>query len=228
MKRILLSFWLLSASSGISAPADYPLTINSQASTAPLVTVSRASQRSFALTFKDGATASDISGCVPWMSWSTNANAQTVSTASCSIVSATAGTARATFSASSLNYTPGRYIYEVGITTGSVPQVYRQGVIVIEGSPYSAGGLATAWTTNHPWSLITGTPTTLSGYGITNQVVFEGDTRLSDARTPVGHTQSVATITGLGTAALSNATDFATAAQGALADAALLTNGIRA
>jgi hypothetical protein len=37
------------------------------------------------------------------------------------------------------------------------------------------------------WSDITGTPTTLAGYGITDDVILEGDTRLTDARTPTLH-----------------------------------------
>ena len=56
-------------------------------------------------------------------------------------------------------------------------------------------------------------------YGGTNDndgaYINTNDSRLTDARTPLAHTQSVTTITGLGDAALSNAVDFATAATNA-------------
>ena len=47
------------------------------------------------------------------------------------------------------------------------------------------------------------------------------DSRLSDARIPLAHTQDASTITGLGGAARSNADAFATAAQGVLAGTAV-------
>lgn len=47
---------------------------------------------------------------------------------------------------------------------------------------------------NQAWSTITATPTTLSGYGITD-AVSSADSRLSDARTPTAHTQAWSTIT---------------------------------
>ena len=55
----------------------------------------------------------------------------TMATASVTIVSGAAGTADATFTAADLNYTPGRYIYEVGITTNDIATVYRQGVLIL-------------------------------------------------------------------------------------------------
>jgi hypothetical protein len=42
---------------------------------------------------------------------------------------------------------------------------------------------------NQDWSTITGTPTTVSGYGITDAIVT-GDSRLTNARTPTSHAPS--------------------------------------
>jgi hypothetical protein len=46
---------------------------------------------------------------------------------------------------------------------------------------------------NQAWSTITSTPTTLSGYGITD-AVGSSDSRLSDARTPTSHTHAASEI----------------------------------
>lgn len=167
-KALCILIGIVAAVGVMAAPAPYPLTINSRSQTAPQITAYRSSQSIYALTFVDGSTASDLTGHTVWMAWSTNATASTVSTAVCAIVSATGGTATATFSAAAMNYAAGRYIYEVGVTTGGNTRVYRQGVLVIVGSPYATGGSSVPWTTNWPWSLISGTPTTLEGYGITD------------------------------------------------------------
>ena len=47
---------------------------------------------------------------------------------------------------------------------------------------------------NQAWSTITSTPTTLSGYGITD-AVGSSDSRLTDARTPTTHTHALSAIT---------------------------------
>jgi hypothetical protein len=47
---------------------------------------------------------------------------------------------------------------------------------------------------NQAWSTITSTPTTLSGYGITD-AVGSSDSRLTDARTPTSHTHALSSIT---------------------------------
>lgn len=47
---------------------------------------------------------------------------------------------------------------------------------------------------NQAWSTITSTPTTLSGYGITD-AVGSSDSRLSDARTPTSHTHALSSLT---------------------------------
>lgn len=167
--RLFLCIVLL-AGIASAGPAPYPLTIDSRAQTVPKLIVSRAGQAQFDLSYKDGASVSSLSGCVPFMSWATNASASTVVTAQVVTVTATSGTARATFTPASMNYTPGRYIYEVGVLSNSVVSVYRQGIIEIIGSPYATGGTTPTWTTNVAWSLITGTPTTMAGYGITDGV----------------------------------------------------------
>jgi hypothetical protein len=49
-------------------------------------------------------------------------------------------------------------------------------------------------THNQAWSTITSTPTTLSGYGITD-AVGSSDSRLTDARTPTSHTHALSSLT---------------------------------
>lgn len=169
MMRIyaLLALGLIGASCW-GAPSPYPVTIDSRYQTMPKLTVYRASQVQFALTFTDGATRNSLVGQTVWMSWSTSTLATACSTATVAIVTATNGTATATFSASAMNYAPGRYVYEVGTTSNAVVSVFRQGVLEIVGSPYATGAGSVSWTTNFPWALISATPTTLAGYGITD------------------------------------------------------------
>ena len=148
MKRLIALLGLLAVTAWGQAPAPYPLTVNSRSATMPMLNVYRASQAQFALSFTDVATKSDITGQTVFMSWSTNQNATSVSTAAVSIVIATNGTALATFSPASLNYTPGRYIYEVGCISNAIVSVYRQGVMQINGSPYATGSDPIVWNTN--------------------------------------------------------------------------------
>jgi hypothetical protein len=75
-------------------------------------------------------------------------------------------------------------------------------------NPGASPFTTTAGATNFPWSYITNPPTTLAGYGITDPVSTQG------------HQHVVANITDAGTAARSNVTAFATAAQGAQAGTA--------
>lgn len=156
MKKTLVSAIALIASGvAYAAPAPYPLTVNSQAQTAPPLTAYRAAESVYRVTFTDAATPSDLTNSVPWMAWSTNALASVVSTGAYSVVNSASGIVDFTFSPASLNYTPGRYVYEVGIrTSGGVPRVYRQGAFTIYGSPYSGGAAAVTWTQNADWSLI--------------------------------------------------------------------------
>jgi len=59
------------------------------------------------------------------------------------------------------------------------------------------------------------------GNALVGEVVKGNDTRLSDDRDPTPHPHTLADITDSGTAAAADTTDFATAAQGTLADSAL-------
>jgi hypothetical protein len=38
-----------------------------------------------------------------------------------------------------MNYAPGRYMYEIGVEVGGNNRVYRQGVLMLIGSPYATG-----------------------------------------------------------------------------------------
>lgn len=60
-----------------------------------------------------------------------------------------------------------------------------------------------------------------TGDAAAGEVVKGDDSRLSDARTPTAHSHTVSDVTDAGTAASADATDFATAAQGGLADSAV-------
>ena len=139
MKNTLITIALLASSIAYAAPAPYPLTINSQAQTAPPVTVYRGSESSFLVTFTDGNTASDVTGCTPFFVWATNSVATGVSTSSWSIVTATNGTVNFHFTPAAVNFPAGRYIYEIGVKSNDLPRVYRQGIFQILASPMGSG-----------------------------------------------------------------------------------------
>lgn len=65
----------------------------------------------------------------------------------------------------------------------------------------------------------------LNGIVADATLIDTGDARLSDARTPTAHNQTLDTITDAGTAAAADVGDFATAAQGTKADSALQSGG---
>ena len=137
------------------APSPYPITINSQSATVPGLAVYRASERTIRASYYDAATPSDISAYIPFLAWSTNENADAVVTASWSFVSGTTGQVDFVWSSSDLNYAPGRYWYEVGVTTSGVPTTYRHGMLTLRGSPFGAGADPVSWTTNWNLSLVT-------------------------------------------------------------------------
>lgn len=147
---------LLSACIAGAAPAPYPITVNSRAQSAPAVTCYRANSFTIRATFLDGQTASDLTGAIPFLSWATNTTAASVSTSSWAFAgSPTNGIVDFTFAPAAVNFTPGRYIYEVGVkTSNSVVSVYRQGIFFIVGSPTAAGVGAVDWTTSLNWDLI--------------------------------------------------------------------------
>lgn len=153
MKKLLLASALL-ATVAAAAPAPYPITINSRNQTAPNVVVYQGNEMSFRASFTDGSAASDITGATPFMNWATNSLASGMSTSSWQVVGATTGLVDFTFSPQALNFTPGRYMYEVGLINDDVPSVYRQGVFQINGSPQGSGADAVVFTENVDWSLI--------------------------------------------------------------------------
>jgi hypothetical protein len=230
MKK-LVSLMMLAAAS-VFAQAPIPLTIDSRSPTAPGIDPYQASRTQYRVTFMDGTNPVSLTSLAPWMSWSTNAYATGIATASYSIVSSASGIVDFTFSASALNPTsgPGRYLYEVGLRATAGITVYRQGVLTLRGSPYASGVPAATWTTNSVnWGLInwTGLPTTLAGYGIVdgvdlaNLLAVSNQVVTAQADIDAHELLTGTNVHGLGSAARSNVSDFASAAQGALAATAL-------
>jgi hypothetical protein len=97
-------------------------------------------------------------------------------------------------------------------------------------SALTATNIAQSVYSNNPSGYVTATITNGLG-GITtesdpvwsaasNTVVYSNDTRLTDSRAPLAHSQPLASITNAGSAAYASSNAFATAAQGALADTA--------
>ena len=164
MKMTTLLFLAL-ASIGFAAPAPYPVAVNSRIQAAPGIQVYRANESTFRVSFTDGATASDLTNCTPFMQWATSNTAAQVSTASYSVVSSTNGVVDFTFAPSSVNYAPGRYIYEVGVLKSGTVSTYQQGTFTIQGSPSGAGAAAVNWTTRVDWNAITWTNAPNFGVG---------------------------------------------------------------
>ena len=159
MKRTLAALIITAlcwAGNGHTAPAPYPVTINSRAQTAPPLPAFRANEHTFRVTFVDGATASDVSGYIPFLNWSTNRTATGVSTSSWEFVSAgTNGVVDFTFDPTALNHTEGRYVYEVGVkTSNDVVRAYAQGALMLYGSPTASGASVVEWLTMADWNLI--------------------------------------------------------------------------
>ena len=78
---------------------------------------------------------------------------------------------------------------------------------------------------NQAWATITSTPTTLSGYGITD-AVSSSDARLTDARTPTAHNQAWSTITSTPTTLTGyGITDAVGSSDARLSDARTPTDG---
>ena len=96
----------------------------------------------------------------------------------------------------------------------------RTGAVTISSTDVSGlGSLATASTVS--WSSVTSTPTTISGYGITD-AVSSSDSRLSDARTPTSHTHG--NITNAGAIGSTSGLPIITAASGVLTTGAFGTS----
>jgi hypothetical protein len=154
MKRSILTLAAVClAGMALAAPAPYPLRVNSRAAKAPDALAFAGHKMSYRVSFYDGNTRSDISSDTPFMSWSTNADAATTVTATYSVVSAPSGIVDFAFAPADLNYDAGTYIYEVGVLDGSgVPNIYRQGTFVLDGSPFGTG-VGTNFTTTINWAL---------------------------------------------------------------------------
>jgi hypothetical protein len=79
----------------------------------------------------------------------------------------------------------------------------------------------TAWTGTVAWSGVTGTPTTISDYGITD-AVSSSDSRLTDARTPTSHDHG--NITNAGAIGTTSGQIVVTTTNGALTTAATISS----
>ncbi len=160
MKRTLAAIVAMTAlcwaGNGHTAPAPYPVTINSRAQTAPPLPAFRANEHTFRVTFTDSGTPSDVSGYIPFLNWSTNRAAAGVSTSAWSFVaSGTNGVVDFTFSPAALNHDEGRYVYEVGVkTSDGVVRAYAQGALMLYGSPTGSGADVVSWLAMADWNLI--------------------------------------------------------------------------
>lgn len=148
--RIALLAGLLITIWGHSAHADpaLPVTIRwtGAASGAPAITVFASGPRTIDFALVNGTAAVDLATYTPVCWWSTNANqGSQVIPASCSILVATAGTFRATFSASDLNHAAGNYVYGVGLTDSGYTTA-QQGGFIIRSDPYASGGVSISFT----------------------------------------------------------------------------------
>lgn len=137
--------------------ADPPqsVTVDFDGGKAPALQVYQANQKTFLWSVKNGINAVNLTGYSPLMYWTTSNTALTVVTASCSVVTATAGTFTATFVPAQLNYAASNWIYGVGLSSGSVT-VARQGTFTILADAYAMGGMtnAVSWVTNLNCDLI--------------------------------------------------------------------------
>jgi len=171
MKRLLATIALMAASIACAGPAPYPLTVNSRAQTAPPVIAYAGNETVYRVSYTDGDTASAIvAGEIPFFAWATNNSAAVNSTSSYAIVAGTTGTVDFTFSPASVNFAPGRYIYETGVkASNGNNRVYRQGTFQIYGSPIGSGVGSVTWTTIMNWAAINwqNLPTWLSTPAVT-------------------------------------------------------------
>ena len=174
-----------------------------------------AGPRNYLVTCKNRGSVINLTGYTPVMWWATSNTAASVSTAACAIVSATGGTFRASFSASALNYSGGRYIYGIGLTSGTYSSV-RLGTFLLHDDPYASGATPITWTSNINWALYTFLNTATNGpYRQGDGISFT---------TGAGGAVTIAATCGNSITAVSN---IAVAAQ-ADADAAQTTNAAQA
>ena len=132
-----------------TAPAPYPLRVDSERATLPQIENYRGGQRTFRVSFFDGTNPTILAASdFPFLSWATNSLAGAQTTATWSKVTGRTGQVDMTWTSADLNHTPGRYQYEVGIVSNNIPSVYRHGTMLLRGSPFAAGAAAISWTTN--------------------------------------------------------------------------------
>jgi hypothetical protein len=180
----------LAAASLYAAPAPYPVTINSRSQSAPPLPCFRANEHTFRVSFTDGGTASDVTGYIPFLNWSTNSGAAVVSTSSWAFVTATNGTVDFTFDSTAINYPEGRYTYNVGVkTSNGVVRSYSQGVLQIYGSPTASGASAVQWVANVDWNMIVWA--NLPSYALSSDLTNEAALRASGDVKGTNYTDTV-------------------------------------
>jgi len=213
----LAAIVFMTATLASADPAPYPLPVNSRSQTAPPVVAYAGNLNTYRVTLTDGNTASPIVGTeVPFMAWATNNTAAVNSTGVCSVVSGTTGVFDVVFSPASVNFTAGRYIYEVGVKSNGVPRTYRQGSFQIVGSPVGGSVDSVTWTTNVDWS-------TFNWANLPSSIGASPTDTVARASISTLQGRLVDSVNGS-----TGAVTVATAAQGAKADTALqpaYTNG---
>lgn len=192
-----------------SGPAQ-SLTVDFANDRGPDLKVFRGSHKRYLVTtLSNGRPIDGSSSYTPVFYWYTNAASTNYSASLAATEWNTSNTFYAVFSSSNLNYTAGTWFWGCAlIDTNGQAGIPCHGTFQIVDDPWSRGGseyvfagasdapadgnkygrLNGAWsaitgTTSLAWSAITGTPTSLAGYGITNDVILEGDPRLTDNRT---------------------------------------------
>jgi len=150
MNRILAALLLIAAATlAHGAPAPQTIVVNSQAATAPALSVYRGSESAVRVKFYDGNTATALGSQVPYLSWSSNSLAATLTDASYSVVAGLTGVVDFVWSPADVNFPRGSYFYEVGIrSTNGNPVTVRSGTFTILGSPQGGGAVGTNFAVN--------------------------------------------------------------------------------
>ena len=237
MKKLLTLVFVLFAGAVL---ADPPLSkiVDFSASTAPALQVYQANARSIIWTYRNNSAVVNGTNSDPYMCIFSSNTSPYVVPATCTWISQTQGTMLATFQPADLN-TNGSWQYEVGTSTNGVPTTARQGSFSIVADPLAAGASAITLQTVVDWSRVTsinatngpwlaGSNVTLRATGIKGRVYIDsaagGTAGALVAASNLSDLVSVSTARsslGLGSAATSSVTQFATAAQGLLAQSAL-------
>lgn len=161
MRRLaIILFAALGLSAFADAPAPLPVSVDFQSRTAPALQLYQASARVIRFTLRDGNATLDCTNRTPFMAWATSNLSPSYVTSSWAWVSQVSGIVDFTWTQASLN-SNGNFIYEVGLSTGGVPTVARQGSLTLIPSPVGAGvgpanfvtllNFALYTLTNAPW-----------------------------------------------------------------------------